>query len=135
MAGASKLNTSHQHHYHGRNSMVQPIAVFASHHCVYCVHVMILLVFTLHKHYIKHITHTSNHRKPEAQKSQHKNIAISKPKIQHFEHPKLETKILSFFHPQTQIKIPSFSKSLNPKKKPNPQTHKQVSNKKRNFQP
>ena len=35
----------------------------------------------------------------------------------------------------TQIKIPPFSKSLNPKKKPNPQTHKEASNKKRNFWP
>ena len=31
MAGASKLNTSHQHHYHGRNSMVQPIVATLSH--------------------------------------------------------------------------------------------------------
>ncbi|KAK4577545.1 hypothetical protein RGQ29_027890 [Quercus rubra] len=98
MAGASKLNTSHQHH-------------------------------------CQHSAHTSSHRKPEAPKSQHKNIATPKPKIQPFEHPKLETKIISFLHPQTQIKIPPFSKSLNPKKKPNPQTHKQASNKKRNFRP
>ena len=31
MAGASKLNTSHQHHCHGRNSIVQPTAAAASH--------------------------------------------------------------------------------------------------------
>ena len=31
MAGASKFNTSHQHHCHGQNSMVQPTATTASH--------------------------------------------------------------------------------------------------------
>ena len=31
MARALKLNTSHQHHYHGRNSMVQPIVATLSH--------------------------------------------------------------------------------------------------------
>ena len=32
MARASKLNTSQQHHCHGQNSMVQPIAATVSHH-------------------------------------------------------------------------------------------------------
>jgi len=31
MAGALEFNTSHQHHCHGRNSMVQPIAATVSH--------------------------------------------------------------------------------------------------------
>ena len=128
MARASKLNTSHQHHCHGQNSMVQQIAATTSHRYVCCVHVMILLVFTLHKHYIKHSTHTSSHRKPKTPKFQRKNIATPKPKIQPFECPKLKTKILSFLHPQNPNQNPFFFQIIKPQnetKSPNPQTCRQ----------
>ena len=128
MARASKLNTSHQHHCHGQNSMVQQIAATTSHRYVCCVHVMILLVFTLHKHYIKHSTHTSSHRKPKTPKFQRKNIATPKPKIQPFERPKLKKKNPFFLTPPNPNQNPFFFQIIKLQKEtksPNPQTSKQ----------
>ena len=57
---------------------------------------------------LEHNTHTSSHRKPATSKSQCKHIATPKPKIQPFEHPKLETKILSFLTPPNPNQNPFF---------------------------